>query len=114
MKKRKIAIPVNGEGILESHFGHSKYFAFCMIEDGYLTATVQSEPPRHEPGVLPRWLAQQNVTDVITGGLGQKAIALLKSGGVNVYTGAPPIFYQEIIELFLQNRLEFSNNYCDH
>ena len=33
-------------------------------------------PPEHRPGVYPRWVAALGVTDVIAGGIGQRAIDL--------------------------------------
>ncbi|MCK7542001.1 MAG: hypothetical protein MZV63_69485 [Marinilabiliales bacterium] len=38
-----------------------------------------SHPRPHEPGLLPGWLAEKGVTDVIAGGMGQRAIGLFNS-----------------------------------
>ena len=35
-------------------------------------------PPPHEPGILPKWIAQNGVTDVIVGGVGDRAIKILQ------------------------------------
>jgi predicted Fe-Mo cluster-binding NifX family protein len=46
-------------------------------------------PPPHELVLLPGWLAEKGVTDVIAGGNGQRAIGLFTQQKINVYVGAP-------------------------
>ena len=65
--KRKIAIPVNAEGILDGHFGHCSFFVLIDVDGKEIIAEEKIVPPPHEPGLLPRWLAERNVTDIIAG-----------------------------------------------
>jgi predicted Fe-Mo cluster-binding NifX family protein len=109
----KIAIPVNN-GILAEHFGHCPHFDLYTIENNLVTQTELVEAPPHEPGLLPRWLSEKGVTDVIAGGMGQRAIEIFKSHHVNVFTGAPKISSQELVTGFMDKTLTFSVNYCDH
>ncbi|MBN2521764.1 MAG: ATPase [Bacteroidales bacterium] len=114
MNKRKIAVPVNESGILDAHFGHCKYFALMHIEGDKIVSEEKLMPPPHEPGVLPRWLAENGVTDILAGGMGHKAIQLFNHYKVNVFVGATQLKVNELVEGFLKGTLNFSSNYCDH
>ncbi len=110
---KKIAIPTS-KGILDAHFGHCKQFAMVEIEDQQIKGTTYLDAPPHEPGLLPPWLAERGATDIIAGGMGQRAIQLFNERGVNVFVGAPKFTPEEIVIGFLNETLTFSANYCDH
>lgn len=110
----KIAVPVDEKGTLDGHFGHCKYFAILIEENGVVISEEKIIPPPHEPGLLPKWLAEKGVTQIIAGGMGHKAIQLFNQRGVNVFVGAPKITASEIVEGYLNKTLSFSANYCDH
>lgn len=112
--KIKIAVPVNESGALDSHFGHCRYFAFLEAEGGKIVSEELRQPPPHEPGLLPRWLAEQNVTDVIAGGMGNRALQLFNSHNIRVFTGAPVMQAKELAMGFLAETVQFNGNRCDH
>lgn len=111
---KKIAVPVDENGLLDAHFGHCKFFELMDIENGQVVASQKVVPPPHEPGVLPKWLAEKGVTDVIAGGMGHKAIQIFNYNNVNVFVGAPKLSAQKLAEAFLDGSIEFDANYCDH
>lgn len=111
--KRKIAVPVVN-GLLNEHFGHCSHFALIDTEDKNITGDSLIEAPPHQPGLLPPWLAERGVTDVIAGGMGQRAIDLFIQQNINVFVGAPKLTPNELVEGFLNETLSFSSNYCDH
>lgn len=111
--KRKIAVPLEN-GILCSHFGHCQQFAIIEANEENLSKTELLTPPPHEPGLLPRWLAGKGVTDVIAGGMGQRAINLFNNEKINVFVGAPVKSPEELASDLLKNQLESGANYCDH
>ena len=76
--------------------------------------TEDKVPPPHEPGVLPKWLSDQNVDLVIAGGMGMRAQQLFAQAGVKVLTGAPGENPEKIVEAYLANTLETGKNVCDH
>jgi predicted Fe-Mo cluster-binding NifX family protein len=45
--------------------------------------------PGHQPGFLPAWLAEEEVSVIIAGGMGSRAQALLKENCVEVVAGRP-------------------------
>ena len=111
---KKIAIPVDNNGVLDTHFGHSKFFALLKTNNGKILFEEIVTPPPHEPGLLPRWLAEKGVTDIIAGGMGQKAIQIFNQNGVNALVGAPRMPAKNLTEGYLNGSLSLSENYCDH
>jgi predicted Fe-Mo cluster-binding NifX family protein len=111
--KKRIAIPLEG-GILCSHFGHCEQFAIVDAEEKTITAEALITPPPHEPGLLPGWLAEKGITDVIAGGMGQRAIGLFNQHSINVFVGAPVKSPDELAADLLNDRLQAGANYCDH
>jgi predicted Fe-Mo cluster-binding NifX family protein len=109
----KIAIPL-AEGKLCAHFGHCAEFAFITVEDGKITDKELKTPPPHEPGVLPAWLSEQQVSQIIAGGMGQRARQLFAANGINVSVGAQPDTPENIVEQFLAGTLTTGDNLCDH
>jgi predicted Fe-Mo cluster-binding NifX family protein len=111
--KRKIAIPLEN-GVLCNHFGHCQQFAILET----MHASIENEslvvPPPHEPGVIPLWLAQEGVTDVIAGGMGQRAIDLFNQHNINVFVGAEKKAYQILARELINGNLVAGANYCDH
>ncbi|MFP4041909.1 MAG: NifB/NifX family molybdenum-iron cluster-binding protein [Bacteroidales bacterium] len=110
---KKIAVPVV-DGTLCNHFGHCQEFHLFLVKDGKIDKKEKITPPPHAPGVIPNWLGEQKVTDVIVGGIGQRAIDIFNSQGVNVYAGAPNKPSEEIVENFIKGTLTLNENLCDH
>ncbi len=111
--KSKIAIPLEN-GKLCSHFGHCEQFAVIDVVDNKITGQVMLTPPPHEPGVLPAWLASEGVTEVIAGGMGQRAIDLFTNNNIKVNVGVNPKSPNELVGDWIENRLATGNNKCDH
>jgi len=113
MMKKKIAVPTSN-GLLDPHFGHCKEFTLIDVEDDNILGETSLDAPPHQPGLLPPWLAERGVTDVIAGGMGQRAIQIFNQFGINVFVGAPVLSPQELVNGFLQHTITFAANYCDH
>jgi predicted Fe-Mo cluster-binding NifX family protein len=110
---KKFAIPVK-EGILDGHFGHCSHFALVDVENKEIIAEELVVAPPHEPGILPPFLADLGVTDVLAGGMGQRAIQLFNQRNVNVFVGAPQMEAKDLVKAYLDESVEFKANYCDH
>ncbi|MFO7573565.1 MAG: NifB/NifX family molybdenum-iron cluster-binding protein [Bacteroidales bacterium] len=110
---RRIAIPLEN-GILCAHFGHCQQFAVVDAESNSIINEVLLTPPPHEPGLLPAWLAEKGVTDVIAGGMGQRAINLFNQQSINVFVGAPAKSHKELAHDLVNDNLAAGANYCDH
>ncbi len=110
---KRIAIPLE-DGILCSHFGHCQQFAIIDTDNGSIKSETLITPPPHEPGLLPAWLAEKGVTDVIAGGMGQRAISLFNQQNINVFAGAQVKDPKELANDLLNNTLHTGANSCDH
>ena len=110
-----IAIPT-AEGKLAMHFGHCEKFALIRVDDHNRTITDErlETPPPHEPGVLPRWLAEKGADIIIAGGMGQRAQDMFTHNGIKVIVGAAAIEPRNIVEQYLSDSLEIGGNVCDH
>jgi len=111
----RIAIPL-AEGRLCMHFGHCESFA--LVDTDPATKKILKredvEAPPHQPGLLPRWLAEKSVNLVIAGGMGQRAVQLFAQGGVQVIVGAPAEAPEKLVEAHLNGTLQTGGNVCDH
>jgi Mrp family chromosome partitioning ATPase/predicted Fe-Mo cluster-binding NifX family protein len=114
-KKMRIAIPLV-QGKLSLHFGHCDQFAIFDIDDNTSKVINRKDatPPGHEPGVLPRWLHENNVSVIIAGGMGQRAQQLFTQNDIKVVTGASGQAPEELVSAYLEDTLEIGDNICDH
>ncbi len=111
--KQKLAIPTSN-GVLDAHFGHCKQFTLISIVANKVLETKVIDAPPHEPNLLPGFLAELDVTDVIAGGMGQKAIHQFNSLGVNVMVGAPEKAPADLAKAFVDGTITYTGNYCNH
>ena len=51
---------------------------------------------------------------MIAGGMGKMACALFEENGVEFITGAVPYEPRQVVENYLANKLEVTENSCDH
>lgn len=112
----KIAIPLTN-GTVSPHFGHCVEFAIAEVNKD--TCKVEKieriEPPEHQPGAFPKWLAGQQVELVIAGGMGSRARMLFEEQGIQVVAGvtedAAP---EEVIGKYFGGNLEQQDVSCGH
>ncbi len=110
----RIAIPL-ADGRLCLHFGHCQNFAVIDVDENkQITGKSELPPPPHQPGVLPRWLADQGVEVVIAGGMGRRALDIFAQNGVQVVFGAPPETPEKLVTDYLEGALQLGDNACDH
>lgn len=111
----RIAIPLV-QGQLSPHFGHCEEFALLDAdsESKSIVAERKLTSPPHQPGLLPRWLAEQGATVIVAGGMGTRAQDLFAQNGIEVVLGAPSEDATAIAERFLSGSLETGENACDH
>ncbi len=111
----RIALPV-ANGLLNMHFGHCEKFALVDVDSQTKKITKEDiiEAPPHEPGLLPRWLAERGVTVVIAGGMGQRAQNLFADQHIEVIVGAPSEAPGTLVSKYLSGQLVTGQNVCDH
>ncbi|MFA4838517.1 MAG: NifB/NifX family molybdenum-iron cluster-binding protein [Candidatus Neomarinimicrobiota bacterium] len=111
----KIAIPL-ANGRLAMHFGHCECFALLDVSDTdrKIIKREDVEAPPHEPGLLPKWLAERGVNLIIAGGMGQRALALFSENNIQVIVGAPSEKPEKLVADYLDGTLQIADNVCDH
>ena len=111
----RIAIPLV-QGQLSLHFGHCDQFAIVDVDEDLKKVIERKDeaPPGHEPGVLPRWLHENNVSVIIASGMGQRAQQLFAQNDIKVVVGASSGTPEELVSAYLQDSLETGDNICDH
>jgi len=111
----KIAIPL-ADGKLCVHFGHCETFALVDADPAARKITGREDvvPPPHEPGLLPKWLAEKGVGMVIAGGMGQRAQGIFAEQGIKTLVGAPVDSPEKLVEAYLAGNLQAGDNTCDH
>ena len=110
----RFAIPT-ADNLLCPHFGNCQKFAFIDVdfETGEITKIEMVEPPPHQPGMLPEWIKNNGSEVIIAGGMGRRALGILQNCGVKVISGAPIASPRELVNEYLNGRLQSGNNYCD-
>lgn len=111
----RIAVPL-AEGKLSLHFGHCEKFALLDVDvqAKKILGRKDVDSPPHQPGLLPPWLAEQGVNLVIAGGMGQRALQIFQSHGIQVLVGASPEAPERIVGEYLAGTLKSGGNVCDH
>jgi ATP-binding protein involved in chromosome partitioning len=110
--KKMFAIPTAG-GKLCAHFGRCESFAIIETEDNKIVNEKYADPPVHEPGSYPRFLADQGVHVIISGGMGVKAQQLFTQNNIEVCMGVNSESSVKLVEDYLNNHLTTGENLCD-
>jgi predicted Fe-Mo cluster-binding NifX family protein len=106
----KVAVAVKNN-LITDHFGHCDYFLVHDIDNAQVQGTQIIKNPPHEKGFLPNFLHQQGVDVIITGNLGETALAMLMEYKIKVYRGVTGNV-SEIIDKYLHGTLESSDIVC--
>lgn len=111
----KIAIPL-ADGKLALHFGHCERFALIEVDPNEKKILKREDiaAPPHEPGLLPKWLAERGASAIISGGMGQRARGLFAERGIHVVVGAPADTPESLVGNYLGGTLQAGENVCDH
>ncbi|MBN2399597.1 MAG: P-loop NTPase [Candidatus Aminicenantes bacterium] len=111
----KIAIPL-ADGKLSAHFGHCERFTLIEVDpaEKKILKREDLEAPPHEPGLLPKWLAERGANLIIAGGMGQRAQNLFCEHGIEVVIGAPAETPENLVSSYLAGTLKSGENVCDH
>ncbi|MCK5154250.1 MAG: NifB/NifX family molybdenum-iron cluster-binding protein, partial [Spirochaetales bacterium] len=98
---------------LTAHFGHCQSFAVLRVENDRIVEEDYLDPPEHQPGSYPAFLAGKGVNTIIAGGMGVMAQNLFKENNIEVFMGLDAEDPSNLVELYLQDKLENGDNLCD-
>ena len=108
----KIAI-ANQDGDVAAHFGRCPSYTIIDVEDGRVTQRLEVDNPGHQPGFLPRFLAEKGVNCIIAGGMGPRAQNLFADQGIQTVTGIQGSI-DDVIEQHMAGRLQAGEDMCGH
>lgn len=111
--KRTFAIPT-ASGKSCAHFGHCQSFAVVQVDGKELGAVSFLEPPAHQPGTYPRFLADQGVDVILAGGMGAMAQDLFRRNNIEVHMGVAEDEPLALVQKFLRDELQTGENLCNH
>lgn len=111
----RIAIPMTGN-CLEQHFGHCRRFALIDVnpESKLIISTTEIAAPEHQPGLLPPWLKEHDVTHVIAGGIGDRARSLCSELSIEVIAGAKSDEAAVLVLQYLNGKLATTDHLCNY
>jgi len=109
----QIAIPTSDRLTVDGHFGHAKEFMFITVNQQHIIDTTFVTPPKHEPGVLPKFLAEKGAHVIITGGMGAMAVNLFNNNDIDVVLGATGSL-SGVIKAYLDGSLQSQGTVCSH
>jgi len=111
----KYAVPVSG-GVVSAHFGHCEQFALIDVDETKKKVLKKElvNSPGHEPGLLPKWLAEEGVSMVIAGGMGSRAQNLFQQNRIGVIIGVLESDPEKAVISHLNGALSTGGNICDH
>ncbi len=74
--------------VLSMHFGRCPYF--IVVEDGSFVKAVENPFLKgHEPGDVPKFIAELEPDVVVSGGMGPKAMEDFNKRGIKVFVTEP-------------------------
>lgn len=111
----KYALPVSG-GSTSAHFGHCEQFALFDVDEQTkeIAGKELLASPAHEPGLLPKWLAEKGVSVILAGGMGPRAQEIFQQNGITVVLGVTEINPEKAVLDYISGTLATGENICDH
>jgi predicted DNA-binding protein (UPF0251 family)/predicted Fe-Mo cluster-binding NifX family protein len=109
----RVAMPTTDGITVDEHFGHCKTFAIYDMDGTSVVDHKSVVPPPHAPGVLPKFLGEQDVDVIITGGMGQMAIRMFKEQDIDVILGASGSI-EDTLKEYVGGDLVSKGTPCDH
>ncbi|WP_458862554.1 NifB/NifX family molybdenum-iron cluster-binding protein [Acidaminobacterium chupaoyuni] len=106
----KIAVTTQ-ENNVSGHFGHCENFRLFEIENNAVVSEENLANPGHTCGALPRFLKEQGVSVVISGGMGSGAMQHCKEQGLEIIVGAQGDIRQAV-DAYLNGTLKTTHAVC--
>ncbi|MFA6866174.1 MAG: NifB/NifX family molybdenum-iron cluster-binding protein [Clostridia bacterium] len=109
----RIAVACEGKTIT-GHFGHCETFMYFDTDNGKVVNIEGVPNPGHRPGFLPKFLSENNVNVIISGGMGGGAVDLFNEYGIEVIIGSSGDA-AAAVEAYLAGELKSTGSIChDH
>ncbi len=108
----KIAIATENDQVAQ-HFGRCAAYTLVEFKDNRVLGREIIANPGHQPGFLPRFLAERGVSCIIAGGMGRRAQDLFAAQNIETIIGVTgPV--DRAIAGYLSGDLPRGESLCDH
>jgi len=107
-----LGIATEGNSIC-AHFGHAPFFTIAEIKDGKISDLEKKPNPGHAPGALPKWMKEEGIELVISGGMGPRAQEHFESLGIKTLV-VRPTTVEEFLASYLAGKVETGPSACHH
>lgn len=111
----KVAIPTRGN-VVDDHFGHCEAYTVFTIDGNSKIEKTELLPSPQGCGCksnIGAILQQTGVTVMLAGNMGNGALNVLNSYGIEVYRGCSGDVRQ-VVEAFMQGKIDDSGEGCHH
>lgn len=102
---KRVAIPIVNN-LLSEYFGECNHYEIFEIDKNVSGRKTAHIPVGITISDLPGWLEKQGITDVIAYKLNREIISLFASRKVNLFVGIPINTPENLIEDYLNGKLE--------
>lgn len=102
---KRVAIPISNNRLSE-YFGGCSYYEVFDIEGNRIQKNKVEIPKVKHILELPLWIEKQGITDIIAFKVNKEIISLFASRKVNLFVGIPQNSPQQLIDDYLNGRLE--------
>ncbi len=106
---KRVAIPIS-KNELSEFFGECDHYEIFEIEKEIITQKVVETPCDINIEELPKWLKNKGVSDVVAYKVNKTIITLFASNKVNLFVGISKKSPQDLIDDYLQGKLESDKN----
>jgi predicted Fe-Mo cluster-binding NifX family protein len=97
--------------MVSAHFGRCPQFTIAHIENAKVLKRETVANPGHEPGFLPRFLKDKNVSVIIAGGMGHRAQTLFDEVGIKTILGVEGKV-ETVLRSFAEGKLAGGESKC--
>lgn len=109
----KIAVPTRGN-VVDSHFGHCEAYTVFTIDGNNKVEKAEILPSPQGCGCksnIAALLSDMGVSVMLAGNMGDGALHVLNSHGIDVYRGCSGNVHQ-LVEVFLEGNVDDSGEGC--
>ncbi|MCR2043301.1 NifB/NifX family molybdenum-iron cluster-binding protein [Anaerosalibacter massiliensis] len=106
----KIAVATEGNAV-SGHFGFCEGFTIYEVNDKKIVDKSLITNPGHKPGFLPKFLREQDVNVVVSGGMGARAQELFNENNIEVVVGAEGPC-NDVVDKYIKGELKSTGSVC--
>lgn len=113
---KKVAVPVTHQGLIDGHFGHCEFYGVYTITDQNQIISHEIIPSTQGCGCksnIASVLAEKGVRLMLAGGIGDGAVQVLRSHGIDVIRGCSGNA-EAVLKAWLQGNVADSGINCEH